>query len=110
MNTDDGSKKPSLASVNQQLEALKKLRKQDRSTKSPSGDAARAAIDFASASAAGCLLGYGLDYWLGSNPWGLIGGLFLGCAAGMKLMFEAEARAARKQAREDAKNTQPNNE
>lgn len=76
--------------------------------KTSSGDAARAAIDFASATAVGSALGYGIDLWLDSNPWGMIGGLFIGCAAGAKMMFEAEARAARKKARKEAKEQESN--
>lgn len=96
MSKDPESKQPSVESVLQQMEALKQATHKDSPKVAPSGDAAKIAIDFASASAAGCLLGYGLDYWLGISPWGLIGGLFLGVAAGVKLMFTAEARAEKK--------------
>ena len=33
---------------------------------------------------AGVLLGWGLDRWLGSRPWGIIGGSLLGLAAGVR--------------------------
>lgn len=98
MSKDEGSAPPSLDSVMRKLEALKSTRKEDSKSTAPSGDAARAAIDFASASAVGCVLGYGLDQWLGWSPWGLIGGLIIGCAAGFKLMLTAEARDAKKRA------------
>lgn len=87
MSKDQESKQPSVDSVLQKMEALKASVKADSKPATPSGDAAKLAVDFASATAVGCLLGYGLDWWLGISPWGLIGGLFVGCAAGAKLMF-----------------------
>jgi ATP synthase protein I len=33
---------------------------------------------------AGCWLGYKLDQWLGSSPWGLLAGLVLGSAAAVR--------------------------
>lgn len=87
MSKDQESKQPSVDSVLQKMEALKASVKADSKPVTPSGDAAKLAVDFASATAVGCLLGYGLDWWLGISPWGLIGGLFVGCAAGAKLMF-----------------------
>lgn len=87
MSKDQESKQPSVDSVLQKMEALKASVKADSKPVTPSGDAAKLAVDFASATAVGCMLGYGLDWWLGISPWGLIGGLFVGCAAGAKLMF-----------------------
>lgn len=98
MSKDEGNTPPSLDSVMRQLDALKQSTKADSQAPAPTGDAARAAIDFASATAAGCVLGYGLDAWVGTSPWGLIGGLFLGCATGFKLMLQLEARENRKRA------------
>jgi F0F1-type ATP synthase assembly protein I len=90
-----------LAALSQAVDAAKREReKRNEPKKSVSGDAAHAAIDFASASAVGCALGYGLDLWINTHPWGLVGGLIIGCLAGAKLMMEAEARAARKKASE----------
>lgn len=87
MSKEPESPPPSVDSVLQQMEALKQSTKSDSVAHAPTGDAAKLAIDFASATAVGCMLGYGLDWWLGISPWGLIGGLFVGCAAGAKLMF-----------------------
>ncbi len=103
MSMDKGTEPPAIAELSQKIEAVKKAHRKEENVKTSSGDAARAAIDFASATAVGSALGYGLDLWLDSSPWGIIGGLFIGCAAGAKLMLEAEARAARKKAREEAK-------
>lgn len=97
MSKDEDSQ-AKLDSVMRQLDALKQSKQAESKSHAPSGDAAKIAIDFASATAAGCLLGYGIDYWQGTSPWGLVGGLFLGCAAGVKLMFTAEARDAKKRA------------
>lgn len=87
MSKDEESPPPTVESVLQQMEALKQTQKANSNPVTPSGDAAKLAVDFASATAVGCMLGYGLDWWLGISPWGLIGGLFVGCAAGAKLMF-----------------------
>lgn len=92
MREENEQSPTSLETLTQRLEAVKKLQPEvSPNTKLP-GDAARSAIDFASASAVGTLLGYGLDVWLNTLPWGLIGGLFIGTAAGLKLMFQNEAR------------------
>jgi F0F1-type ATP synthase assembly protein I len=88
-----------LAALSLAVEAAKRERaKENAPKKSVSGNAAHAAIDFASASAVGCALGYGLDLWINTHPWGLVGGLIIGCLAGAKLMMEAEARELRKKA------------
>lgn len=87
MSKDQESTPPSVDSVLQKMEALKATVKDDSTTHAPSGDAAKLAVDFASATAVGCMLGYGLDWWLGTSPWGLIVGLFVGVGAGAKLMF-----------------------
>ncbi len=34
-------------------------------------------------------LGYGCDRWLGSEPWGLVGGLLFGVAVGFYLLAQA---------------------
>lgn len=101
MSKDEEQAPPSLDSVMRQLDALKQQQKADSHATAPSGDAARAAIDFATASAVGCVLGYGFDYWQGTSPWGLIVGLMIGVAAGFKLMLSIEARDAKKRAQRD---------
>lgn len=96
---EDPEKTPvTLESLTKHLEEVKKLQPEVNAQAKPTGDAARAAIDFASATAVGTLLGFGLDAWQNTSPWGLLGGLFLGTAAGVKMMFEGEARAARRAA------------
>jgi len=96
MGTEEKQTPPSLETLNQQLEALKKLRPESEPTAKLPGDAARAAIDFASATAVGILLGYGVDAWQHTSPWGLLVGLLIGSAAGLKLMFQAEANQNRR--------------
>lgn len=96
MRKDDEKPPVTLEVLNQHLEEVKKLRPESDANAKPPGDAARAAIDFASASAVGTLLGYGLDVWLNSSPWGLLGGLVIGTAAGVKMMFAEEARAKKR--------------
>ena len=101
MSEDAESKKRQLESLNQQLEAAKKLVPQPKQT--APGDAARAAIDFASATLVGTALGYGVDYWFNTLPWGVLVGLLIGTATGTKLMFEDEARRRRNSANETTK-------
>lgn len=98
MREDKDKPRVTLETLNQHLEEVKQLRPESRAQSKPPGDAARAAIDFASASAVGTLLGYGLDAWQHTLPWGLLGGLLIGTAAGMKMMFAGEARARKREA------------
>lgn len=51
------------------------------------GDAMRWATDFISATAVGTVIGYGIDEWLGSSPFGIVIGLMLGCATGVKMIW-----------------------
>lgn len=44
--------------------------------------AAGAAFEMAGGVGAGCLIGFGLDRWLGWAPWGLIAGATLGSVLG----------------------------
>lgn len=90
MGKDEAKQQPSLESVNRQLEQLKKSRQSDASKSlTPAASAARGAIDFASACAVGCLLGYGVDHFFGTAPWGIIAGSVIGTITGFKLMWQA---------------------
>ena len=94
---DDSEKKPvTLEVLNQHLEEVRKLQPEVNTQPKLPGDAARAAIDFASATAVGTGLGYGADIWLNTSPWGLLVGLLIGTVAGVMLMFQEEARAAKR--------------
>ncbi len=93
---DDGQKPPSLETLEQHLAEVKKLAPEVTSEKKLPGDAARSAIDFASATAVGTVLGYGFDWWQDTLPWGVLVGLLIGTAAGLKLMFDEEARQRRR--------------
>ena len=46
---------------------------------------------------AGVLLGWGIDHWLGSKPWGVIVGSLLGLAAGVRNVLRTADMATRKQ-------------
>ena len=92
MGKDDEKAAAKLEMLNQHLDAVKRLQPQSTPTAKLPGDAARSAIDFASATAVGTLLGYGLDVWQDTLPWGLLVGLSIGTGAGLKLMFQNEAR------------------
>ncbi len=91
---DQTPDKPSLESLNKHLDALKKTQAADETKPAPLGDAAKAAINFASASAVGVLLGLGADRYLETSPWGIVIGLFVGVITGVYLMFKTEALAA----------------
>lgn len=99
MSEDNEQKAAKLESLKQQLETVKKLAPQ---TPIPgtrgTGNAAKAAVDFGSAVAVGTLMGYGVDRWLDTLPWGLLVGLTIGTASGVKLMLQVEKN---RQARND---------
>jgi ATP synthase protein I len=90
---DQTPDKPSLESLNKQLEALKKTQPEAKVNPAPMGNAAKAAIDFASASAVGVLIGFAVDHYAGTMPWGILIGLFVGVGTGVYLMLKAEAVA-----------------
>lgn len=91
---DQTPEKPSLESLNKQLAALKKTQVNEEEKLVPSATAARAAIDFASACAVGVLLGYGVDHFAGTAPWGIVIGVIAGFITGVYVMFKAEAMRA----------------
>ncbi len=103
MDEDSNTKAHQLEALKQQLEEVRKLQPNATPEAKLSGDAARSAIDFASATAVGSLLGYGFDQWQDTLPWGLLVGLLIGTAAGIKLMFDEEARQARKSKADETK-------
>jgi ATP synthase protein I len=39
----------------------------------------------------GTALGYAVDRWLGTNPWGFLGGFVLGVVAGIRSLFRTVA-------------------
>ena len=84
-----GSSSDDLAALQRKLE---EARARDRSRAPTSGGgsgsgggstAARFAGEFGAAVIVGGLLGFGVDYWLETRPWGLIAGLGLGFLAGV---------------------------
>ena len=106
MGIDEESRNHKLNELNQQLEEVKKLQPQALPETKGSSDAAKGAIDFASATAVGTLLGYLADRQLGTFPWGLLVGLLLGTAAGLKLMFQAEAALRKSETKKEKTNAQ----
>ena len=104
---ENEQKQPSLEALNQQLDAVKKLKPVSEPTTKRPGDAARAAIDFASATAVGIVLGYGIDVWQHTAPWFLLTGLFVGFAAGLKLMLQEITRETNR-AEDEKKNEKKN--
>jgi ATP synthase protein I len=55
-----------------------------------------AGLAFGGAVILGDALGYGVDHWLGTSPWGFLLGFFLGLVAGMINVFRAAAVASKK--------------
>jgi ATP synthase protein I len=54
------------------------------------GKAIRLVSDFAGAALAGSALGYGVDHWCETGPWGIIAGLVLGVIAGTRRLLREE--------------------
>lgn len=80
---------PSLASMEEKLATLKQAHGASSSNVVEGKRAAyRAATDFASATAVGSLMGFGVDYFGGTTPWGMLVGLVVGVAAGCKMMLK----------------------
>jgi ATP synthase protein I len=100
---DQTPEKPSLQSLNKQLDDLKKTQVSEEENLAPSSDAARAAIDFTSACAVGVLLGYGVDHYAETSPWGILIGLGVGVVTGVYLMFKAEAIRAMAEKKKETK-------
>ena len=104
MRKDEEKEPATLEMLNKHLEEVRKFQPDPNANAKPPGDAARAAIDFATASAVGSLLGYGVDVWQHTSPWGLLVGLLVGTAAGTRMMFQEEARRAKSKEQQAPKN------
>lgn len=92
MNEENPKENPinpaALESVSKGLESLKAARASNaHEAHAPPAGAARAAVDFLSALAVCSLIGYGLDYWQDTSPWGLLVGLLAGAGIGARLML-----------------------
>lgn len=61
-----------------------------KSAPAGSGQALRAATDLVAALVVGGFLGYWLDRWLDTKPWGMIILFFLGFAAGFLNIYRAQ--------------------
>ncbi|MBI3440457.1 MAG: AtpZ/AtpI family protein [Proteobacteria bacterium] len=57
---------------------------------SGTGQALRAGTDLVAALVVGGFLGYWIDRWLGSKPWGMIIFFFLGFAAGFLNIYRSQ--------------------
>jgi ATP synthase protein I len=69
-----------------------KYRPGSRSDDGALGLALQLSATFISSVAAGGLLGWGMDWLIGSSPWGLIICLLLGFGAGMQSLLRAAVR------------------
>lgn len=54
--------------------------------------ATRLGLEFVVSVIVGAVLGYGLDWWLGTLPWLTIIGLFLGAVAGFLTIYRIATR------------------
>lgn len=78
----------SLKALQERILAAKKSNEsKDAPGASPLGHTMHIAIDLLTATTVGAAIGYGLDRWLGSLPICTLIGLFVGIAAGVKLML-----------------------
>jgi ATP synthase protein I len=59
-------------------------------------------LHLVSGPAVGFAIGYGLDYWLGTNPWCKLAFLFIGIAAGFLNVYRDTQALLRKIAAQDA--------
>ena len=85
---DDASKDEprSLDAVSERLEQLRGQSEPEGPHKTGAawGRAMRASSDLLAGLLVGGLLGFGLDRWLGTEPWFLLAGLLIGFAAGLR--------------------------
>jgi ATP synthase protein I len=97
---DDGARdrKTRLEALAAKLEAKRLKRQQkmsqtmDKKTASALGLAWRMSTEIVATLVVGGLLGYGADQLIGSGPWGLLVGLILGFAAGLRNIMRLTAR------------------
>ena len=88
MNEENPINPAALEALNKNLDALKATREGNkRETHAPSSAVAGAAVHFLSAMAVCSLIGYGVDYMLGTLPLGLLLGLMGGAGLGAKLLL-----------------------
>jgi ATP synthase protein I len=48
----------------------------------------------------GAFIGYWIDRWLGTSPWGFLAGFFIGMAAGIRSVFQTVAAVSRDERRD----------
>jgi len=106
MGEDEQSRKHQLEALNQHLDEVKKMQPAALPEKPLPGDSARIAIDFASATTVGTVIGFAFDRWQHTLPWGLLVGLLVGTAAGLKMMLQANAQMQKPEEKNETKNAQ----
>lgn len=72
-----------LSNLRKRVDAQRRAASASRPPDSPASLAMRFGGEFGAAILVGALLGYGIDYFLHSGPWGLVIGLVAGFAAGV---------------------------
>ncbi len=95
-----------LHKLDQKIADLKQSQAIKNAPSSPSSGSygMRAGMDLVSGVAVGSGVGYALDSWLGSLPWCSLIFFCIGLAAGVKLMMETAAKAARTLEEEEQRN------
>ena len=85
----DQNRPPSLDEFSERLDRMRGTGEEPPSQKSASawGRAMRISSDLLAGVIVGCLLGFGLDYWLGTKPLFLLVGMAVGFAAGFRNMM-----------------------
>lgn len=79
------------------------MRKEEESIGRGLGLAARVGTEFVAATAVGAFFGYLLDRFLGTWPWLLILGMFLGLAAGMLNVYRLAQRTSEEEREKEQK-------
>ena len=87
------SAEEALAKLTAKIDELKPAPQSESANHRAEGQALRIVSDFSAATLVGAGLGYGVDYLFHCAPWGLVAGLFLGCAAGARRMLQVENNA-----------------
>lgn len=90
---DSGEAKPSLDEFSRRLDRARKEARKDeppaKGSASAWGKAMRISSELLAGLLVGCVLGLGLDRWLGTSPWFLLAGIGVGFAAGLLNMQRA---------------------
>ena len=89
---------PDLEALEAKISALKEATSTPKAAEPATAEreAIRIVSDFVAAAIVGIGLGYGFDVWQGTSPWGVVIGLMVGSAAGVRVMWQRESNSQRR--------------